>query len=71
MKAELMEPMRRRPSAGLLVIDQNNRALLFRFVFKRGPLAGQNYWRHQAAPWREERALWTLPAASCSRKRAF
>jgi 8-oxo-dGTP diphosphatase len=36
--------MRRRPSSRLLVIDQNNRVLLFRFVFKRGPLAGQNYW---------------------------
>jgi 8-oxo-dGTP diphosphatase len=39
-----MEPMRRRPSSRLLVIDRNNRVLLFRFVFKRGPLAGQNYW---------------------------
>ena len=44
MKAQLMEPMRRRPSSRLLVIDQNNRVLLFRFVFNRGPLAGQNYW---------------------------
>src|SRR6266446_3466641 len=44
MKAELMEPMRRRPSARLLVIDPDNRVLLFRFVFKRGPLAGQDYW---------------------------
>jgi 8-oxo-dGTP diphosphatase len=44
MKAELMEPMRRRPSSRLLVIDRNNRVLLFRFVFKRGPLVGQNYW---------------------------
>jgi 8-oxo-dGTP pyrophosphatase MutT (NUDIX family) len=44
MKAELMEPMRRRSSSRLLVIDRNNRVLLFRFVFKRGPLAGQNYW---------------------------
>ncbi len=44
MKAELMEPMRRRPSSRLLVIDQNNRVLLFRFVFNRGPLAGRNYW---------------------------
>jgi 8-oxo-dGTP diphosphatase len=44
MKAELMEPMRRRPSSRLLVIDRNNRVLLFRFVFKHGPLAGQDYW---------------------------
>src|SRR5258708_6309028 len=36
--------MRRRPSSRLLVIDRNNRVLLFRFVFKLGPLAGQNYW---------------------------
>ena len=44
MKAELMKPMRRRPSSRLLVIDRNNRVLLFRFLFKRGPLAGQDYW---------------------------
>jgi 8-oxo-dGTP diphosphatase len=44
MKAELMEPMRRRPSSRLLVVDQNNRVLLFRFVFNRGPLASRNYW---------------------------
>src|ERR1700680_837801 len=36
--------MRRRRSSRLLVIDRNNRVLLFRFVFKRGPLAGQDYW---------------------------
>ena len=36
--------MRRRPSSRLLVIDRNKRVLLFRFVFQRGPLAGQNYW---------------------------
>jgi 8-oxo-dGTP diphosphatase len=36
--------MRRRASSRLLVVDRNNRVLLFRFVFKRGPLAGQNYW---------------------------
>ena len=39
-----MEPMRRRPSSRLLVIDRNNRVLLFRFVFERGPLTGQSYW---------------------------
>jgi 8-oxo-dGTP pyrophosphatase MutT (NUDIX family) len=36
--------MRRRPSSRLLVIDRNKRVLLFRFVFERGPLAGQTYW---------------------------
>src|SRR6266700_2194740 len=36
--------MRRRPSSRLLVIDPDNRVLLFRFAFSRGPLAGQNYW---------------------------
>jgi 8-oxo-dGTP diphosphatase len=36
--------MRRRPSSRLLVVDPSNRVLLFRFVFKRGPLAGQTYW---------------------------
>src|SRR5438309_3468373 len=36
--------MRRRPSSRLLIIDRNNRVLLFRFMFNRGPLAGQNYW---------------------------
>jgi 8-oxo-dGTP diphosphatase len=44
MKAESMEPMRRRPSSRLLIIDRDNRVLLFRFAFTRGPLAGQNYW---------------------------
>jgi 8-oxo-dGTP diphosphatase len=34
----------RRPSSRLLVIDRNNQVLLFQFVFKRGPLAGHNYW---------------------------
>ena len=43
-KVELMEPIRRRPSSRLLVIDPDNRVLLFRFVFSRGPLAGLNYW---------------------------
>jgi 8-oxo-dGTP diphosphatase len=43
-KAELMETMRRRPSSRLLVVDAKNRVLLFRFMFKHGPLAGHNYW---------------------------
>jgi 8-oxo-dGTP diphosphatase len=37
-------PLRRRPSSRLLVVDRNNRVLLFRFTFKSGPLAGQDYW---------------------------
>ena len=44
METELTKTMRRRPSSRLLVIDRNNRVLLFRFVFKRGPLTSQNYW---------------------------
>src|SRR6185436_13230335 len=36
--------MRRRPSSRLLIMDPNHRVLLFRFQFKRGPLAGQHYW---------------------------
>jgi 8-oxo-dGTP pyrophosphatase MutT (NUDIX family) len=36
--------MRRRPSARLLIIDAQQRILLFRFVFRQGPLAGQDYW---------------------------
>jgi 8-oxo-dGTP diphosphatase len=43
MNAELNQ-MRRRPSSRLLVIDRNNRVLLFRFAYHRGPLAGQSYW---------------------------
>ena len=39
-----METMRRRRSSRLLVVDPKNRVLLFRFVYKRGPLAGQDYW---------------------------
>ncbi|MEX3010904.1 NUDIX hydrolase [Hoeflea sp. TYP-13] len=36
--------MRNRPAARLLVLDPKGRVLLFRFVFKKGPLAGQDYW---------------------------
>ena len=36
--------MRERPSARLLVIDAANRVLLFRYAFKTGALAGENYW---------------------------
>ena len=35
--------MRQRPSARLLVSNDKDEVLLFRFVHKRGPLAGQNY----------------------------
>src|ERR1700680_4283298 len=35
--------MRRRPSSRILIIDRNNRGLLFRFMLRRGTLAGQNY----------------------------
>src|SRR5689334_11626878 len=36
--------MRRRPSARLLILNAERRLLLFRFVFKDGALAGQDYW---------------------------
>lgn len=36
--------MRSRPSARLLLIDQQNRILLFRFVFQDGALAGTEFW---------------------------
>lgn len=36
--------MRQRPSARLLVLDEENRILLFKFVFKDGALAGKDFW---------------------------
>lgn len=36
--------MRKRPSARLLVVDLQDRILLFRFRFDSGPLAGTAYW---------------------------
>jgi 8-oxo-dGTP pyrophosphatase MutT (NUDIX family) len=36
--------MRQRPSSRLLVLDQQNKVLLFRFVFKDGALAGKDFW---------------------------
>jgi 8-oxo-dGTP pyrophosphatase MutT (NUDIX family) len=36
--------VRRRLSARLLILDEAGRVLLFRFVYKRGPLAGQDFW---------------------------
>jgi len=36
--------MRHRPSSRLLVLDHADRVLLFRFVFTKGTLGGQDYW---------------------------
>ena len=36
--------MRRRPSARFLILNEAGELLLFRFVHKRGPLAGQDFW---------------------------
>ena len=36
--------MRRRLSARLLILNEAGRLLLFRFVHKRGPLVGQDFW---------------------------
>ena len=36
--------MRRRRSARLLIIEPAGRVLLVRFVFKKGALAGEDYW---------------------------
>ena len=36
--------MRRRLSARFLILDEAGRVLLFRFVYRRGPLAGQDFW---------------------------
>ena len=36
--------MRERPSSRLLVVDQDERVLLFRFEYRAGPLAGQVFW---------------------------
>lgn len=36
--------MRRRPSSRLLILNEAEEVLLFRFVYKRGPLAGEDYW---------------------------
>lgn len=36
--------MRERPSSRLLVVDQEERVLLFKFEHKVGPLAGQVFW---------------------------
>jgi 8-oxo-dGTP diphosphatase len=36
--------VRRRLSARLLILDEAGQVLLFRFVYRRGPLAGQDFW---------------------------
>jgi 8-oxo-dGTP diphosphatase len=36
--------VRRRLSARFLILDEAGRVLLFRFVYKRGPLAGHDFW---------------------------
>jgi 8-oxo-dGTP pyrophosphatase MutT (NUDIX family) len=36
--------MRERPSSRLLVVDQEERVLLFKFEHKTGPLTGQVFW---------------------------
>ncbi|MBM3097383.1 NUDIX domain-containing protein [Gluconobacter cerinus] len=36
--------MRQRPAARLLVLDQQDRVLLFRFFHSSGALAGRSYW---------------------------
>lgn len=36
--------MRERPAARLIVLDGEDRLLLFRFVFRTGALAGEDYW---------------------------
>ena len=36
--------MRRRLSARFLILDPTGRVLLFRFVYRRGALAGQDFW---------------------------
>ena len=62
--------MRRRLSARLLILDEAGRVLLFRFVYKRGPLAGQDFWGRRAAASRMARRWSRRPCASWSRKPA-
>jgi 8-oxo-dGTP pyrophosphatase MutT (NUDIX family) len=42
--AEPAPPLRTRAAARLLVLDPDNRLLLFRFAFSRGALAGRTNW---------------------------
>lgn len=54
--------MRTRPSARILLIDEEQRILLFRFVFKQGALAGTEFW---ATPGGELIEGETFHAAAC------
>ncbi|TNC16357.1 NUDIX domain-containing protein [Methylobacterium terricola] len=36
--------MRERPASRLIVLDGEDRLLLFRFIFRTGALAGEDYW---------------------------
>jgi 8-oxo-dGTP pyrophosphatase MutT (NUDIX family) len=36
--------MRKRPSSRLLIVNSDQQVLLFRYVHKKGPLAGQDFW---------------------------
>ena len=36
--------MKKRPSARLIVLNPENRVLLFHFIFDEGALAGKDYW---------------------------
>ena len=42
--AALLGNMLQRPSSRILLLDDNNRLLLFRFEHKNGPLTGQTFW---------------------------
>jgi len=42
--AEPAAPLRKRSAARIMVIDPDNRLLLFRFAFARGALAGRTNW---------------------------
>jgi len=53
--------MRRRLSSRLLVMDRNDRVLLFRFVFNVA-VAGQNYWRQPGGALEAGASFPRLPA---------
>lgn len=44
VRTETVGTLNRRPAARLLIVNPENRVLLFHFVNKRGALAGQRYW---------------------------
>ena len=62
--------MRRRLSARLLILDEADRILLFRFVYKRGPLAGQDFWGTPGGGVEDGETWSRRPCASWSRKPA-